>query len=305
MDRRYAVLDVFTEEALSGNPLAIVLDAEGLDTARMQAIAGEFNLSETVFVLPPENAAHTARLRIFTPGTELPFAGHPTVGTAIYLGQQRFADAGADVDAMIVLEEEVGPVRCGVVLRPSGTHYAEFDLPRLPEVSDTAPGADAVAEALGLATHEIGFGHYPVSVASAGVPFLIVPVNGLDAARRAQPRPEKWAEVFGEGAGGHDSIYVFTAEVERPDATLHARMFGLGMGIGEDPATGAAAAALSGVLHRYGQLTEGSHRYLIEQGVEMGRPSLISLELDVADGDLHGARIGGSAVVIAEGTLRI
>lgn len=304
MDRRYAVLDVFTEEALSGNPLAIVLDADGLDTDRMQQIAREFNLSETVFVLPPDNPAHTAKVRIFTPATELPFAGHPTVGTAIYLGRERFGGSAGDVDAMVVLEETVGPVRCGVVLREAGNPYAEFDLPRLPEVSDAAPGVEAVAEALGLAPHEIGFGHYAVAVSDAGVPFVIVPVNGLEAARRARPQPEKWSRVFGEGSG-HDSIYLFTAEVERPGASFHTRMFGLGMGIGEDPATGAAAAAFAGVLHRFGQLTEGSHSYLLEQGIEMGRPSLINLELDVTGGELHAARIGGSAVVIAEGTLRI
>lgn len=304
MDRRYAVLDVFTDTALSGNPLAIVRDAEGLDDAAMQAIAREFNLSETVFVLPPDNPPHTAKVRIFTPGRELPFAGHPTVGTAIHLGTERFNKEQADdVDVMVVLEEKVGPVRCGVMLRASGSPYAEFDLPVLPKVADSVPDVAAVAEALGLAQHEIGFGHYPLAIADAGVPFVIVPVNGLDAARRAAPSPERWSRVFPNG-GGLD-IYVFTAEVERPGATFHARMFAPTMGIAEDPATGAAAAAFAGVLHRYGQLSDGSHSYRIEQGVEMGRPSLIDLEIDVAGGALHAARIGGSAVVVAEGTLKV
>jgi trans-2,3-dihydro-3-hydroxyanthranilate isomerase len=302
MDRRYAVLDVFTDTALSGNPLAVVRDAEGLDDAAMQAIAREFNLSETVFLLPPENPAHTARVRIFTPGRELPFAGHPTVGTAIYLGTERFAGDADDIDVMVVLEEKVGPVRCGVVLRPGTVSYAEFDLPRLPRVADSAPDVAAVAEALGLAEHEIGFGHFPLTVADAGVPFVIVPVNGLEAARRAAPSPERWARVF--PSGGCLDIYLFTAEVERPDASYHTRMFAPTMGIAEDPATGAAAAAFAGVLHRYGQLTDGSHAFRLEQGVEMGRPSLIDLEIDVADGALHAARIGGSAVVVAEGILK-
>lgn len=304
MDRRYAVLDVFTDRALAGNPLAVVRDAEGLDDAAMQAIAREFNLSETVFVLPPDNPAHTAKVRIFTPGRELPFAGHPTVGTAIYLSAERFRGGeGDDVDVMVVLEEKVGPVRCGVVLRSGGVPYAEFDLPRLPKVADTAPDVAAVADALGLAAHEIGFGHYPLSISDAGVPFVIVPVNGLEAARRASPSAERWARVF--STGGCLDVYLFTAEVERPEASFHARMFAPTMGVAEDPATGAAAAAFAGVLHRYGQLSDGSHSYRIEQGVEMGRPSLIDLEIDVADGALHGARIGGGAVLVAEGTLKV
>ena len=304
MDRRYAILDVFTDTALAGNPLAIVRDAEGLDDAAMLSIAREFNLSETVFVLPPDNPAHTAKVRIFTPGRELPFAGHPTVGTAIHLANERFGDNQADdVDVMVVLEEKVGPVRCGVVLRSAGVAYAEFDLPRLPKVADSAPDVKAVAEALGLAEHEIGFGHFPLSVADAGVPFVIVPVNGLEAARRAAPSAERWASVF--SSGGCLDVYLFTAEVERPGATYHTRMFAPTMGIAEDPATGAAAAAFAGVLHRYGQLTDGSHSYRLEQGVEMGRPSLIDLEIDVADGALHAARIGGNTVVVAEGVLKV
>src|SRR5918998_25721 len=130
MQRRYVVLDVFTERALAGNALAVVLDAEGLDGAAMQAIAREFNLSETVFVLPPERPAHSARVRIFTPATELPFAGHPTVGTAICLAIERFGKNGGQ-DAVLVLEEGVGPVRCGVKLS-GDSRFAQFDCPKLP-----------------------------------------------------------------------------------------------------------------------------------------------------------------------------
>lgn len=119
MGRRYFILDVFTNQALAGNPLAVVLDGEGLSDTRMQAIAREFNLSETVFVLPPESPTHSAKLRIFTPAKELPFAGHPTVGTAILLARERFGEIEEDQNAMVVLEEAIGKVRCGVVLKPA------------------------------------------------------------------------------------------------------------------------------------------------------------------------------------------
>ncbi|MEW5421180.1 PhzF family phenazine biosynthesis protein [Amorphus sp. 3PC139-8] len=304
MDRRYAVLDVFTDQALSGNQLAVVRDAAGLSDDAMQAIAKEFNLSETVFVLPPENPAHTARVRIFTPAKELPFAGHPTVGTAVLLGSDRLGQS-SDLDAVVVLEEKIGLVRCGVAFRSTSAAYAEFDLPRLPQVADSAPGVEAVADVLGLAPHEIGFGHFPIAVSGVGFPYMAIPVNGLDAIRRAAPRMDRWDTVFSEERG-YLSAYLYTAEVERPDATYHTRMFAPAFGIVEDPATGSAAAAFAGILHRYGQLTSGSHRFLLEQGIEMGRPSLIALEVDVAeDGALHAARIGGSAVLVAEGMLKV
>ncbi len=147
--RRYQVFDVFTDTPLAGNPLAVVLDAEGLDIEAMQKIAREFNLSETVFVTPAENPAHTARARIFTPAVELPFAGHPTVGTAICLARQRFGRSG-EQDAVIVLEEGVGPVRCGVKLS-EGSAFAEFDCPRLPtRAGQAAEKADIAASAESL-----------------------------------------------------------------------------------------------------------------------------------------------------------
>ena len=135
MERRYAIWDVFTAKPLAGNPLAVVLDSGGLSTEQMQAIAREFNLSETVFVLPPRLPAHTAYIRIFTPYTELQFAGHPTVGAAIQLADDRISGAAADCDALVVLEEGIGSVRVGVVGRRGQAPYAEFDVPRLPELS--------------------------------------------------------------------------------------------------------------------------------------------------------------------------
>ena len=298
--RHYQILDVFTDAALAGNPLAIVHDADGLDDTAMLAVAREFNLSETVFVLPAENPAHSARLRIFTPARELPFAGHPTVGTAVALARRDAAYGDSGIDKMIALEEAVGLVRCVVRGTASGVDYAEFDLPVTPQLSHAAPPVEAVAEALGLAPHEIGFGKYPVAVAGAGVSFTFVPVNGLDAIRRARPDANAWRDTCPEE---HAAAYLYTAETERPGSSFHARMFAPLFGIAEDPATGGAVAGLAALLLEYGGFEDGDREFVVEQGFEMGRPSLIRLEVELIDGKLHAARLGGNAVVVAEGTL--
>ena len=196
MTRRYLVYDVFTQQPLAGNPLAVVIDADGLDGAAMLAIAREFNLSETVFVLPADAPAHTARLRIFTPAAELPFAGHPTVGAAICLVAERFGAAEEERDAVVVLEEGVGPVRCGVKVQGRGG-FAEFDPPVLPAPAGAPAGKGAAAAALALARADIGFENHVPSVWSAGVPFHVVPVRDRSALARAQPAREAWEPAFG------------------------------------------------------------------------------------------------------------
>ena len=189
MSRSFAVLDVFTEQPLAGNGLAVVLDAEGLDTARMQAIAREFNLSETVFVLPPRDPVNTARLRIFTPAQELPFAGHPTVGTAVLLAERRAPEMITRHDLAVVLEEEIGTVTCTVRRGPGGVTRASFALPRLPELLPDRLDPHAVAAALGLEPAAIGFADHAPCKATAGVPFAFVPLAGRGgAAPRAPPR---------------------------------------------------------------------------------------------------------------------
>jgi trans-2,3-dihydro-3-hydroxyanthranilate isomerase len=303
MARRYAVLDVFTDTALSGNGLAVVLEAEGLSDERMQQIARGFNLSETVFVLPAEGAGHTAKVRIFTPTRELPFAGHPTVGTAVLLAARKLGDVAGQCDAMIVLEEGVGPVRCGVVLHPGAAGYAEFDVPRKPEEVETAVDKDAVAAALGLLPREIGFENHVPTAFTAGVPFTFVPVHDLDVIARARPIHALWKSAFSDGRPG--SVFVYCRETVRHDAAFHARMFAPEFGMEEDPATGSAAAAFAGVVQRFDEPTDGRHVLPIEQGIEMGRPSVIRLELEVAGGALKAVRIGGHAVLVAEGDLHV
>lgn len=303
MARRFAVLDVFTDTALSGNGLAVVLDAEGLSDERMQQIARGFNLSETVFVLPAEGNGHTAKVRIFTPARELPFAGHPTVGTAVLLAARKLGSIAGQCDAMIVLEETVGPVRCGVVLHPGKAGYAEFDVPRKPAEIATTIDKDAVAAALGLLPREIGFENHIPSAFEAGVPFTFVPVHDLAVIDRVKPVRALWNAAFAGSTPG--SVFVYCRETVKHDAAFHARMFSPEMGIDEDPATGAAVAAFAGVVQRFDEPTDGRHVLPVEQGVEMGRPSLIRLEIESLAGALKAVRIGGSAVLVAEGDLHV
>ncbi|MCG8669897.1 MAG: PhzF family phenazine biosynthesis protein, partial [Pseudomonadales bacterium] len=210
MQRRYKIFDVFTARPLAGNALAVVLDADGLDGAAMQAIAREFNLSETVFVGPADNPAHSAKVRIFTPAIELPFAGHPTVGTAICLARDRFGGPG-EHDAVVVLEEEVGPVRCGVRLN-DGSGFAEFDSPKLPERTGEGASKTAAAAALGLEPTEIGFENHVPSVWSAGVTFHFVPVRNMGMLAKAGAARANWDGAFGQG-----SVFVYTRETEGHD----------------------------------------------------------------------------------------
>ena len=292
--RSFVTLDVFTTRRFAGNPLAVVLDAEGLDDVAMQAIAREFNLSETVFVLPPAEPRHKAALRIFTPGRELPFAGHPTVGTAVLLALR--SETGADAQAF-GLEEKVGIVPCVVEPRGEGEGYARFRLPRLPEYLDGAMQPVDAAASLGLDPKEIGFDLHMPSRHSAGNPFDFVPLRDLDAVARAKPQPAR--------AGSGTGTFVYTREATEAGRHFHARMFGAqGIGVYEDPATGSAAAAFAGVLMQFEKLGEGEHSFVIEQGYEMGRPSEIDLQLTIREGALASAEIGGSAVIVSEGTLR-
>ena len=262
----------------------------------MQAIAREFNLSETVFVLEPRDPVNTIRARIFTPAAELPFAGHPTIGTAMLVAHLRAPEmVGRDLD--IVIEEEVGPVRCTVRLARAGASYASFIVPKMPEYLGDAPRED-LAAALNLRPEEIGFDGHAPGVWSAGTPFCFVPVAGLDAMARAM-RGAGLTEAIGQGRGA----WLYSRETRHPENSVHARMFSGGLGIVEDPATGSAAAAFAGVALHFEKPGDGAHTLRIEQGFEMGRPSTITLGMDVEDGRLIRATIGGQAIRVAEGTI--
>jgi trans-2,3-dihydro-3-hydroxyanthranilate isomerase len=300
MTRRFQTLDVFTETALAGNPLAVVLDAEGLDGARMQAIAAEFNLSETVFVFEPRNAINTARVRIFTPKRELPFAGHPTVGAAALIAHQRAGDLLAVQDLRIVLEESIGDVVCVARRRKGQALASYFELPKLPERQDVEPPSTAeIAAGLSLEPTDIGFNGHKPTVFSAGAPYLFIPIRSLDAIGHAAPGVMPWATKDGPAS------FLYTKETARDGSAYHARMFAAAWGVTEDPATGSAAAAFAGVVQAFDRPRDGEHMLTIEQGFEMGRPSLIALGLVIEDGALASATIGGSVVLVSSGSLAL
>lgn len=298
MKRRFATLDVFTTKAHAGNPLAVVLDGEGLDTAAMQAIAREFNLSETVFVGPAVDTAHRAALRIFTPGQELPFAGHPTVGTAVMLGLIDARD-GKPAD-LVTLEEKVGSVACAISVSEGKGGHALFTLPKLPLRLDQPVPEARLAAAIGLDLGEIGFDDHLPSAFSGGVPFTLLPLASRDAVARAFPAGA-FAEAVAEAA--NPNLFVYSRETAEAGHHFHARMFWPAAGVFEDPATGGAVAAFAGAIMAFDKPGDGEHRVVIEQGYEMGRPSQIELELTVAGGMLVSARIGGWAVLVSEGVL--
>ncbi|MBA3908434.1 MAG: PhzF family phenazine biosynthesis protein [Rhodobacter sp.] len=289
--------DVFTDRRFSGNPLAIVLGADGLATPQMQTIAREFNLSETIFVQTPANPAHTARVRIFFPTAEIPFAGHPTIGCAIHLA---LAEAGSgDFDGDLVLEEEAGLVRVRVWRREKEIR-AEFVAPVVPHAVTGAVLAPPkrIAEALGLRPGDIGFGGHHPGLWQGGPRFLFVPVATLDGLARARPIEPAWSEVI--GAAGVDSMYLYATGT---GCAFQARMFSPTAGIPEDPATGSASAILAAQLLAAGVLPEGKTQLMLHQGVEMGRPSQISLTTSVSGGQLTEVRIAGGAVPVSEGQI--
>lgn len=293
---RFVTYDVFTTTPFAGNPLAVVFDADGLDAARMQTIAREFNLSETTFVRTAKDPRHAAEVRIFTPAQELPFAGHPTIGTAIALAEARHGGAS---DVLLVLEEKVDLVRCGVKLTSGAAPFAEFDLPKLPQ--ELGPGAsdDAAAAALGLAAGDIGFDRHIPALYSAGVPYAFVPVRDLDALARAKP-----STAFGDALGA-SGVFVYTRAPNDAPHAFQARMFAPELGIVEDPATGSAVAAFAGVAARFETTAEGWTQMPVLQGVEMGRPSLIGLEFELSAGAVTAARLSGHAVRVSEGTIAV
>src|ERR1700678_2562681 len=237
MRRAFHTLDVFAETPLAGNPLAVVLDSQGLDDARMQSIAREFNLAETVFVSEPKNPVDTAAVRIFTPARELPFAGHPTVGTAVLLAHLRAPELLKSEDLRIVLEEKVGDVVCVARHRKGQAMAAYFTVPRPPERIGDPPSTASLAADLGLQVQDIGFDARQPVVMGAGTGHLFVPLKSLAVMGRARPDAKHWGE------NGGPCLYLYTRQSVHAGSDFHARMFAAGWGVYEDPAPGSAAPA--------------------------------------------------------------
>ena len=297
----FHTLDVFTTTRFTGNPLAVVLGADGLSTPAMQSIAREFNLSETVFVMAAENAAHSARIRIFTPASELPFAGHPTIGSAILLTVLKSQFAAGEGDALVLLEQNIGTVRVGVKLRPGLAAYAEFDAPKLPELGGNLPGIDRMAAATGLLTSEIGFENHQPARSVAGNGFALIPVATREAMAKAEVNTSHWKAAFTEA--GIAGAFLYTRECIHNTSQFHARMFAPDHGMPEDPATGSAAICFAAAIHKFDTLPDGVHKRIIEQGFEMGRPSYMTLTLTVRGSKLEQVRLGGHAVQVTSGMI--
>ena len=297
----FHTLDVFTDHVFGGNPLAAFPDGTGLKTEQMQAAARELNLSETVFVFPPDNPSHTRRLRIFTPGTELPFAGHPTIGTAHLLaaiGEIPLNEA----ETQIVFEEGIGPVP--VAIRASNGHPVSTQLSaaRMPELGPAAPDITDIAEVLSLETRDI-VSDLPPTAISCGVPFLFVMLSNLDALARARTRRDVWERTLSSYWAPH--IFLLAPSDNGPNTIYRARMFAPAMGIDEDPATGAAATALAGYLAPLSTETNGTIQWSVDQGVEMGRPSRLEVEADLSEGVISAIRVSGSSVLVSHGEMKI
>ncbi|MGQ0650078.1 MAG: PhzF family phenazine biosynthesis protein [Gemmatimonadaceae bacterium] len=299
---QYYTADVFTSTAFGGNQLAVIPDARGLSTEQMHAIAREFNYSESTFVLPPDGPTHTRRLRIFTPGGEIPFAGHPTVGTAHVLAMIGEIPLSGD-ETRIVFEENVGPVP--VVIRSSGGQptFCQLSVARLPEISPPLPGREVLAPMLSLGGEDLLDGIFHPQAVSCGLPFSFVPLRNRDAVRRAKLRVDRWEDAL---AGlPHHMVMVFAMDAEDTAHQVRARMFAPGASIAEDPATGSACAALGGYLAMRDPQRDGTRRWIVEQGYEMGRPSVLEVEVDKSAGAITAVRVGGPSVMICEGEISI
>jgi trans-2,3-dihydro-3-hydroxyanthranilate isomerase len=297
MNRRYVTADVFTDEKFKGNPVAVVLDAEGLSTNQMQAIAAEFAYSETTFVLPPRDPAHTAWVRIFTPSREIPFAGHPNVGTAFVLAAKA-ASAQTPLPDQLVFEEAAGLVPVTQLKEDGKLVGAELIAPEPLTRSSHVP-QDRVAACLALDSADILVDAHPPQVASVGLPFVIVELGSRDALRRCTPDLGAYRSLL--PIDGAVSIYAYTrdvgADVTDADCNVLARMFTPRMT--EDPATGSATGAMAALVAQVRGLSDLVLR--VGQGMDMGRPSVLIASVDTYHGKTR-VRIGGKCVSVMEGS---
>ena len=296
MTYRYFICDVFTDTRFSGNQLAVLPDAAGLSEAQMQQIAREFNFSETAFVFPAEQG-QTRKVRIFTPTTEVPFAGHPNLGTAFVLTET--GELGSDiVPESICFEEKAGLVPINISQKPSGQR--QFEL-KAPESLTACPfkAVSTIADALSLNMNQIIEQNHPPSTASVGLPFLIVELVNTSALADIQINTESFHNLLNEGSPPY--ILVYTQNTSNAD--LQARMFAPLDGITEDPATGSANCALAALLAQYSDLTSGDLCWEVIQGLEMGRPSRLRVRAQKENGSVTGSWVGGTCVMVAEGLI--
>lgn len=293
-------MDVFTDRPFGGNPLAVVLDAQGLPTTQMQAIATEFNYSETTFVLPPANAANDAHVRIFTPTTELPFAGHPNVGTAFVM-----AKLAEKLPVRLRFEEIAGLVPVEILVKDGSVTGAELTAPqRLSRMTEISP--EQTAACLSLSTSDVRTDRHPPQIVAVGTAFLVAELRSREALRTAKPDTAAFARTF--PVDGAFAVYFYTRDVpasEQP-ADIQARMFFPGAsGLIEDPATGSATVAAAALLADLDSTTDGELSLRVGQGLDMGRPSLLLTRVRKEGGKPVSAHVGGNCVAMMEGTFEL
>ena len=300
MDLSYHTLDVFTDRTFGGNPLGVFPDTAHLPTELMQRIAGEMNLSETVFLGPPETPEGAARVRIFTPRVEVPFAGHPTVGSAIFLAGSR-EDRPTDGEVTLVLEENVGPVPVQVRFVSGCPTFARFTTAVLPEHRPSPYAGRELAAMVGLDPADVCPDGLRPEMVSCGLPYHIVPVATVEAVSRAVLDLALWRRMLADSWAHH--VYLVCLDGEGDNVDVRVRMFAPGSGVYEDPATGSAAAALGGYLSGVDGGEDARLSWTVEQGIELGRPSLLYVEADRAKGATTAVRVGGNAVAVSSGTM--
>jgi trans-2,3-dihydro-3-hydroxyanthranilate isomerase len=301
MQLQFRTVDVFTGTQLAGNPLAVILNAEGLSTERMQAIAAEFNLAETTFVLPPKDPAHTAQVRIFTPRSEMPFAGHPNVGTAFVLARAG-TSYGRPVSAeRVVFEEKAGLVPIDILRDGTTAVGARLASPQPLSVGAEIAG-ELVASACGVSLADIETANHHPCIASCGAPFILAELKSRAALAAASPN----GDVFRLEVTKHPAVSILLyTQVDDGGIDIRARMFAPHVNIPEDPATGSANVALIGLLAKLRPEANLSLARTIAQGFEMGRPSILQAEAEKKNGIVTATFIGGRCVPVMSGSIEL
>ena len=298
---RFITLDVFTATPFGGNQLAVFPDATSIPEGSLLPITREFNFSEVAFCYPAEDASNTRRVRIFTPGGEIPFAGHPVVGTAAALALWEGILTGDS--GRMTFELGIGVVPVDVRLESDARAWAEFSVAKLPEIGPQTPTINTIAEILSLESEDLVGGAFSPQAVSCGYPFLLVPVKSVAALGRARVRVDRWEQTLKRFWA--PEIFVAARDPEQGPHHWRARMFAPGINVPEDPATGSAVAAFGGWLAMKDAKAEGAFAWSVDQGIEMGRPSRLDVSATKVAGAVTAVRVAGRAVLMGEGTLRI
>lgn len=299
---RYLTLDVFTDRMFGGNQLAVFPDATAIPEELLLPITREFNFSEVTFCYPSPDAVHTRRVRIFTPGAEVPFAGHPTIGTSVALALREGVLNGA-TSGTLRLALDVGTVSVDVRVETDDRAWAELSVAKLPEIGPAVPTLNTLAEILSLEASDLVGGALSPQAVSCGIPFLLVPLKTVDAVSRARIRMDRWEQTLKKSWA--PEVLVAARDPESGEQHWRARMFAPGLSVPEDPATGSAIAAFGGWLATKDTRASGTFAWTVQQGIEMGRPSVLQVQADKSEGRVTAVRVAGHAVLTGEGMLRL